>query len=58
MWAKLLNKQLSIMAPLMQNGLAGQLKLVIIESIEHSYPRITLNLFSTHFIKLEITKCK
>ena len=31
------------MAPLMENGLAGQLKLKTIESLGHSYRRITPN---------------
>ena len=33
-WAKLVNKQLCLMAPLMENGLAGQLKLITIESLD------------------------
>ena len=57
-WAKLLNKQPDLMAPLMENGLAGQLKLITMGSLEHSYPRITLNFFPKHFIMLERTKCK
>ena len=42
-WAKLLYKQIGLMAPLMESGLAGQLKLIIIESLDHRYPRITPN---------------
>ena len=33
-WATLLNKQLGLMAPLIENGLAGQLELEFIESFE------------------------
>ena len=45
----------------MENGLAGQLKLIFIitiESLEHSYSKITLVNFPKNFIMLERTKRK
>ena len=38
------------MAPMMENGPAGQLKLITVESLEsYSYPRITLTYFPQAF---------